>query len=318
MLSLLTCRKKIGIIEVVLKRKEKDALAVFFPQSHKPRKERNPKLMRRTNPTAGLPSGTAKLIKVLTIMAAFTLLMSLLCSVWYSMSEKITATLNLDEVHMIQLEEPQPGDPIAIMHTNLGDMTYILYPQECPKAVENFISLAQSGYYDQTYVFRVEQEIFFSAGSPTTEGTLTEEAIQQPQELVERELTPNLWPLRGALCALTTKTDANFWQLLTKTQKYYNGSRFLVVDTIEMTEEIKTGLLEGNHEENPVANAFIEHGGIPNYSQQLTIFGQLYEGFEVLDAITEAKLQGEENAMRPVEDIVITSVEISEFQPKTE
>ncbi len=274
--------------------------------------------MRRTNPAAGLPTGTAKMIKVLTIMAAFTLLMSLLCSVWYSLSDNITATLNLDEVHLIQLEEPQAGDPIAIMHTTMGDMTYVLYPEECPKAVENFIALANSGYYDQTYVFRVEQEIFFSGGSPTKEGILTEEAAAQSQELVPRELTPNLWPLRGALCALTTTTDANFWQLLTKTEQYYNGSRFLVVDTIEMTEEIKTGLLEGNNSDNPVAKAFVEHGGIPNYSQQLTIFGQLYEGFEVLDAITQVQLQGEENAMRPVEDIVITSVEIGEFQSKSE
>lgn len=266
----------------------------------------------KPSPLAGGASSTARTVKVLSILIAISLVLALLCSVWYSISRDITATVKLDEVTMIQLEEPQEGDPVAVMHTTAGDMLFLLYPEECPKAVENFTQLANSGYYDDTYIFRVEQDIFFSGGSPNEDGSIDAETATSAQEKVERELTPNLWPLRGALCALTTSSDTGFWKLLTGTQKYYNGSRFLVVNSIEMTEEIKTGLLEGE-EDNPVAQAFVEHGGIPNYSQQLTVFGQLYNGFAILDGITGAALEGEEGAMRPSEDIRITNVEITTF-----
>lgn len=269
--------------------------------------------MRPSQLAGGPAPSTARTVKILSILIAISLVLALLCSAWYTFSkDNISASVKLDEVTMLQLEEPQEGDPAAIMHTTAGDMLYLLYPEECPLAVANFTQLAESGYYDNTYVFRVEQDIFFSGGSPNADGTLNQETAGSEQENVVRELTPNLWPLRGALCSLTTGSDTGFWKLLTGTQKYYNGSRFLVVDSIEMTEEIKTGLLEGN-EDNPVAQAFVDLGGIPNYSQQLTVFGQLYDGFEILDAITGAALEGEEGAMRPKEDILITSVEIVTF-----
>lgn len=263
--------------------------------------------------TRNTPS-TARTVKILSILIAVSLVLALLCSVWYSVSKDISARVNLDEVKLVQLEEPEEGDPVAIMHTTVGDMFFLLYPDECPLAVANFTQLAQSGYYDNTYVFRVEQNVFFSGGSPNADGSLAEGGSDQPQENVERELTQNMWPFRGALCSLTTGSEQGFWKLLTGTQKTFNGSRFLVVDSIEMTEEIINGLQEGE-EDNPVADAFVKYGGIPNYSQQMTVFGQLYDGFSVLETITGATLTGEENAMRPVEDIMITSVEIVEYWP---
>ncbi len=264
--------------------------------------------------TRNTPS-VARTVKVLSVLIAISLVLALLCSWWYTTSKDISATVKLDEVKLVQLEEPEEGDPAAIMHTTAGDMLFLLYPDECPLAVANFTQLAESGYYDGTYVFRVQQDVFFSGGSPNADGSLKEGGINEPQENVERELTQNMWPFRGALCSLTTGSEKGFWKLLTGTQKTFNGSRFLVVDSIEMTEEIVNGLQEGD-KENPVADAFVELGGIPNYSQQLTVFGQLYDGFEILDAITGAALSGEENAMRPTEDIIITSVEIVSFTDK--
>lgn len=259
----------------------------------------------------------ARLVKSLSLVAVFTFLAAFACGIWFTYTNGYSATVNLAEVTLIQLEPPQAGDPIAVMHTSVGDLSYRLYPSECPKAVENFVQLAESGYYDNTYVFRVEQGIFFAAGAPNPDGSLAEDVPNDaPQESVPRELSPNLWPLRGALCALTTKTEGGFFRTLTGKQSYYNGSRFLVADTIEMTEEITESLSE-QRETNPVAAAFLEHGGIPNYGQQITIFGQLYAGFEVLDAITEAELTGETDALRPKEEIRILSIEIGVYTPES-
>jgi len=59
-----------------------------------------------------------------------------------------------------------------------------------------------------------------------------------------------------------------------------------------------------------VAEAFLEKGGIPNYAQQVAVFGQLVEGFDVLDAITGAELTGEEHQMQPAQEIKITAMEL--------
>ncbi|MDR2168472.1 MAG: peptidylprolyl isomerase, partial [Clostridiales bacterium] len=69
----------------------------------------------------------------------------------------------------IQLEDPQIGDTIAIIHTNLGDITIRLFPQYAPRAVENFTTLAESGWYDGLTFYRVLQEFVIQAGQPNTQ-----------------------------------------------------------------------------------------------------------------------------------------------------
>ena len=49
----------------------------------------------------------------------------------------------------------------------------------------------------------------------------------------------------------------------------------------------------------------------------MTIFGQLIDGWDVLETITNAPLTGEEDAMRPQEDIQIKSVEMQAYTQKT-
>ena len=270
--------------------------------------------MQRSRSLYGsLPPKRAKLAKTLTIFCVITFVLALICSLWFIFMQPHSATVDLNKVRMIQLDPPKNGDPIAVMHTSHSDLSYLLYPSECPNAVENFVQLAENGYYDNTYIFRVEQGIFFAGGAPNPDGSLPADTPDDaPQESVMQEITPTLWPLRGALCALKTKQDGGFFRTLTGKQVSYNGSRFLVADTIEMTEDIVEGL-QSQGEDNIVANAFIDHGGIPNYAQQITVFGQLYDGFDILDSITDAPLTGEESNQRPAEDILIESVEISVY-----
>ena len=49
---------------------------------------------------------------------------------------------------MNQLALPVAGDLVAIMHTNMGDISIRLFPDHAPKAVENFTTHAANGYYD--------------------------------------------------------------------------------------------------------------------------------------------------------------------------
>jgi peptidylprolyl isomerase domain and WD repeat-containing protein 1 len=59
----------------------------------------------------------------------------------------------------------------ATIHTTLGDMHMRLFPQQAPKAVENFIGHARSGYYDGVLFHRVITKFMIQTGDPLGDGT---------------------------------------------------------------------------------------------------------------------------------------------------
>ena len=55
-----------------------------------------------------------------------------------------------------QFAQPSDGDFIAIFSTSLGEVRAVLYPDAAPMAVQNFVGLARSGYYDNTVIWRAQ------------------------------------------------------------------------------------------------------------------------------------------------------------------
>ncbi|KAH9297785.1 hypothetical protein KI387_029467, partial [Taxus chinensis] len=58
-----------------------------------------------------------------------------------------------------------------IMHTTLGDIYLRLYPEECPKTVENFTTHCRNGYYDNLIFHRVIKGFMIQTGDPLGDGT---------------------------------------------------------------------------------------------------------------------------------------------------
>ena len=58
-----------------------------------------------------------------------------------------------------------------------------------------------------------------------------------------------------------------------------------------------------------------EKGGTPSLDGDYTVFGQVYEGFDVIDSISSAEVElGSDGAeSKPVKDIIITNVYVSEY-----
>lgn len=57
----------------------------------------------------------------------------------------------------------------AVLHTTAGDIALRLFPDECPRTVENFTTLAARGYYDAVTFHRVIKGFMLQGGDP--EGT---------------------------------------------------------------------------------------------------------------------------------------------------
>lgn len=58
-----------------------------------------------------------------------------------------------------------------VLHTSLGDIHLRLYPEECPKTVENFTTHCKNGYYDNLIFHRVIKGFMIQTGDPLGDGT---------------------------------------------------------------------------------------------------------------------------------------------------
>jgi len=59
----------------------------------------------------------------------------------------------------------------AIIHTQFGDMHISFYPEVAPNHVNNFISLAKSGFYNGTTFHRVIPKFMIQGGDPNSKST---------------------------------------------------------------------------------------------------------------------------------------------------
>lgn len=56
----------------------------------------------------------------------------------------------------------------AVVRTSKGDITIELFAADAPRTVENFVKLAQSGFYDGTKFHRVIRDFMIQGGDPLT------------------------------------------------------------------------------------------------------------------------------------------------------
>jgi len=59
----------------------------------------------------------------------------------------------------------------VVIYTSKGEIHCELYPNECPKTVENFTTHAKNGYYDNLLFHRVIKSFMVQTGDPDGDGT---------------------------------------------------------------------------------------------------------------------------------------------------
>lgn len=69
-------------------------------------------------------------------------------------------------------DEPssKAANPVIILETTSGSMEIVLYPDIAPKACENFIKLAQKGFYNGVIFHRIIKNFMIQGGDPTGTG----------------------------------------------------------------------------------------------------------------------------------------------------
>lgn len=199
-----------------------------------------------------------------------------------------------------QMAMPNVGDTVATFHVKgYGDIKVKFFADVAPKAVENFITHSKNGYYNGLTFHRVMEEFMIQGGDPDGDGTGGESIWGTG---FGTELDESLVPYRGALCMAMSNLPNSI------------GSQFFIVQA-NYDETMESYMKRGGYPEGLVEQ-YKKYGGYMSLYMNYTVFGQVYEGIDVVDEITKVEKtmssSGEKSV--PVEDIIIESVEVSTYE----
>lgn len=256
-----------------------------------------------------------------------------------------------DKDYGFQLEGPEAGDTVVIMHTNMGDISIRLFPEAAPKAVENFITHAKNGYYDGLTFHRVWDDFMIQGGDPEGDGTGGESCWGGK---FEDEFNKKLLNIRGSLSMANSGVNTNGSQFFINqagptgqtasqlkqevvennnevkenyTREYYEqakayydayyGEGYFTTYMYPTYEDFYYGSLvpESDLVPDEVWELYAQYGGNIHldgawrYTGGHTVFGQVYEGMDVVDAIAAVEVDSNK---KPVASVIIESVEVIE------
>ena len=209
-----------------------------------------------------------------------------------------------------QLSEPSPGDKIAIVHTNHGEIHIRLFPELAPLAVENFVGHALAGYYDGLIFHRVINNFMIQGGCPQGVGLYGESIWDQP---FGDEYSVNLRHVRGALSMANSGPMTNSSQFFIVQAPGISPLNEIALNNwLETQDEVSpwAGRLFSDVFPTELIEFYFEFGGTPHLDFGHSVFGQVFYGMDVVDAIAATET-GE--ADRPVEDVIIETIEILIF-----
>ena len=228
-----------------------------------------------------------------------------------------------------QLDPPEAGEQVAVLDTSMGTIKIRLFPEEAPKTVENFTGLIEKGYYDGLTFHRVINDFMIQGGDPNGDGTGGESIWGEP---FEDEFSETLVNLRGSLAMANSgantngsqffinqagPVDSSVWaqyeslydQLLQIDESLWPQiarQQYTILNTEKLTDTYKA-LYEqqgGNPSLDGAYNAFDPPRGH-------TVFGQVYEGMDVVDAIAATPV--DEND-KPETDVVINKATLETYE----
>ena len=225
----------------------------------------------------------------------------------------------------------QPGDIVAEFEIEgFGTIKAKLFPDIAPIGVQNFIQLAQDGFYTGKNIHRVIEGFMFQGGSLNGDGTGGNAAFTGSDDgsgTFGIETSENARHFYGALCyanaagqnstqfyIVNSKSvddpadyDKAIEQLKAEREKYEAGTDGYEYYTYYIDSYTKVA-----DKLRSLSDKYKEQGGTPSLDDDYTVFGQVVEGFDVIDNVSAVEVtansSGEQS--KPVKDIIIKSVKV--------
>ena len=249
-------------------------------------------------------------------------------------------TVYQDKDYGFQLDQPAAGDTVAIMHTSMGDISIRFFPEAAPKAVENFTDLAKQGYYDGLTFHRVIADFMIQGGDPEGTGRGGESKWGKS---FEDEFDQKLMTLRGSRAMANSGKNTNGSQFFINQggptgstaadlKKTYEKNHEQFAETKKQFKQQYSSqypnweqLFNQYYSDAPIPDMvpgkvwdlYAQYGGNIHLDgawrtdgKGHTVFGQVYDGMDVVDAIAGVKTDEDG---KPDEKVLINSIEIKEY-----
>lgn len=151
----------------------------------------------------------------------------------------------------------------AILKTNLGDIKLAFYADTSPLTVNNFLTLAESGFYDNTRFHRVIKDFMIQGGDPKSKDIAQKSmwGTGDPGYKFADEFNDNKL-VRGSLAMANSGPDTNgsqFFIVTAEATPWLDGKHTnfgYVAEGMEIVSEIEAGATDGN--DRPLADVIIE------------------------------------------------------------
>lgn len=196
------------------------------------------------------------------------------------------------------------------MYTTAGNIDLLLY-NETPAHRDNFVRLVEEAVYDSLLFHRVIKDFMIQGGDPTSKNA-PRGAMLGEGDLgykVAAEIMPSLhFHKRGALAAAREGDDVN-------PEKASSASQFYIVwgqvFTAEQLQQMRDFYNRRTGDTIPLTpqqlEAYTTIGGTPHLDGGYTVFGEVVEGLDVVEAIQNVRCDA---ADRPLEDVRIIKMEL--------
>ena len=192
----------------------------------------------------------------------------------------------------------------AIIHTDLGDITIVL-SDSTPEHRDNFIKLAEEGFYDNLLFHRVMKGFMVQGGDPNSLDADSGVRLGGggPGYTIEEEMRPDLVHIKGTLAAARQPDNVN-------PEKNSSGSQFYIVqgktwkpgELMSLERKIQAQFPDFAYTDE-MKSLYSEIGGTPFLDMNYTVFGFVVDGLNILDSIAAVKVA---SGNRPVEDVKFT------------
>ncbi len=192
----------------------------------------------------------------------------------------------------------------VLIETSMGNITIMLY-DETPLHRDNFIKLVESNFYDSILFHRVINNFMIQAGDPTSKNAAPDVLLgdSDTDYTIPAEFDyPKYYHKKGALAAARTSDDEN-------PERRSSGSQFYIVQGRTFTDE-KLDKYEahlGIKMPAEIREYYKTIGGTPHLDTQYTVFGEVVEGMDVVNAIAAVETNKDD---RPLVDVRILKMKI--------
>jgi len=196
----------------------------------------------------------------------------------------------------------QAADPVfARMETGAGNILLVFYPELAPNHVNNFVFLAETGFYDGTKFHRIVPGFVIQGGDPNSKdadprndgmGGPTMTDVLNDEEL---ELVAQVNAMLAEKGYAGLDGPANLKAEFSPGEKHIRG-------TLSMAR--------GPSDDSAGSQFFICVAATPQLDGKYTIFGQVVAGMDVADTIVGAEQNPAAGRDAPRNPVVINKVTI--------